>query len=80
MTMPTTNPNDDDPTQRQQTPEARRAAFYADALASWGECQQDGWCLRWEEVRSWLASRLVSGDGKYPLECHKCTIGASRYY
>lgn len=36
MTIPTTNPNDDDPTQRQQTPEARRTAFYADALASWG--------------------------------------------
>ena len=56
MTMPTTNPNDADPAQRQQTPEARRAAFYADGLTSWEEYQQDRWYLEWEEVRLWLAS------------------------
>lgn len=50
--------------------EERKAAFYADALASWEEYQQDGLHVTWAEAKSWMSTWGTDNEKEAP-QCHK---------
>jgi predicted transcriptional regulator len=50
--------------------EERKAAFYADALTSWNEYQQDGLHVTWNEAKSWISAWGTTAEKEAP-QCHR---------
>lgn len=51
--------------------EERKASFYADALTSWNEYQQDGLHVTWDEAKSWISTWELPPRRKHPSATDK---------